>query len=38
LPNERSHVFETQPDDPLALFNSARLAPVAPPFNPDGTP
>ena len=33
LPNERSHIFETQPDDLLAFFNSVRLEPVAPPLN-----
>ena len=33
LPNEQSHIFETQPDDLLAFFNSVRLAPVAPPLN-----
>ena len=36
LPDERSHLFETQPDDPLAFFNSLRLAPGASPLNPDG--
>ena len=38
LPDEPRHVFETQPDDPLAFFNSASLAAVAPPLNPDGRP
>jgi hypothetical protein len=36
LPDERSHLFETQPDDPLAFFNSLRLAPGASPLNPNG--
>lgn len=38
LPDERTHVFETQPADPLAFFNSARHLPVAPPLKPDGMP
>jgi len=33
IANERSYVFETQPDDLLAFFNSVRLAPVAPSLN-----